>query len=418
MKAPTYVLINYGCQMNEHDSEIMEGLLVSRGWVRAGANGTEAAGGRGASSVERADLYVRSIAQEHRARLLERYDHLDLVIGTRDYVKLPDLVELRRNGGERMAVIDDIDKPFSVNVVPVRQSALKAYVTIMYGCDNLCAFCIVPQTRGHEWSRPLADIVAEARALAAGGYREIMLLGQNVNSYRDPDGRDFADVLYALNKIDGLWRIRYTTSNPKDCSDRHIRAVAECAKVCENLHLPVQSGSNSVLARMRRSYTRERYLEQVAIYREGNPISSLTTDLIVGFCGESDEEFADTLDLAERVRWDSAFMFAYSPRPGTYSATHLPDDVPHKVKLDRLARLIRRQEEIGLELNRAEVGRVHEVLVEGAARRGRGCMMGRTRTDKVVVFSGGDSLAGQLVRVKITEGQAHTLFGEVIGNGS
>ncbi len=433
----TYTILNYGCQMNEHDAEIMEGLLVGRGWtaatseadadlvvlntcsVRGGAENR--ALGRLESlkrlKLERPDAVIAfcgCVAQEKTTEVLDRYPHLDLVVGTRDYIKLPDLVEHRRNGGERLVVVDDIDKPFSVNTVPVRKSPFKALVNIMYGCNNQCTFCIVPQTRGKEWSRPLEDVVAEISALAGQGYREVMLLGQNVNSYRDDKKRDFADLLHAVNAIEGIWRIRYTSPNPKDCRDRHIGAVAQCEKVCEHLHLPAQSGSNSVLIRMKRSYNRDRYLRQVRLFREQNRVSSVTTDLIVGFCGETDEEFDDTMRLVEEVRFDSAFMFKYSPRPGTRAALDLADDVAPQVKQDRLARLIERQEEITREVNAGHVGQSFEVLVEGPARRGEGQLMGRTRTDKVVVFSGPDSLVGSLCPVEVTDAQAHTLFGRLV----
>ncbi len=435
--SPAYLIINYGCQMNEHDAELMEGLLRARGWRATGAEAEadlivlntcsvrEGAENRALSRLESLRSLKRRrpgvviafcgcVAQEQGARLLERYDHVDLVIGTRDFGKLPDLAEQRRNGAERLLAIEDIDKPFSIHTVPARASRLRAYVTIMYGCDNHCSFCIVPQTRGREWSRPLEEIAGEARRLAAEGYREVILLGQNVNSYRDERRRDFADLLYALNEIEGLWRIRYTTSNPKDCRERHLRAVAECEKVCEHLHLPAQSGSDAVLARMKRSYNRERYLRQAALFRELNPVSSLTTDLIVGFCGETEEDFEWTMDLVERARWDTAFMFAYSPRPGTLAAETLADDVAPEVKRQRLARLIARQEEISAEIQQAQVGRRFEVLVEGPARRGEGRMMGRTRTDKTVVFPGGEDLTGLLREVEIVEASSHTLFGRLV----
>lgn len=433
---PTFSIVNYGCQMNEHDAEIMEGLLVGRGWARAEVeddadlillNTCSVRGGAENRAIGRLESLRRvkvrrpeaviafcgCVAQEKSTEVLERYDHLDLVIGTRDYVKLPDLVEQRLNGGERMVVVDDIDKPFSVNAVPVRKSPLKAFANIMYGCDNHCTFCVVPKTRGHEWSRPVEEIVDEVRGLVAQGYREVTLLGQNVNSYRDEKKRDFADLLQAVNEVEGLWRIRYTTSNPKDCRDRHIQAVAECDKVCENLHLPVQSGSNAVLIRMKRSYNRDRYLRQARLYREQNPVSSLTTDIIVGFCGETDEDFEQTMALVEEVRWDAAFMFKYSPRPGTVAAETLPDDVPPRVKQERLARLIARQEEISREVNASHVGQRFEVLVEGPARRGEGQLMGRTRTDKVIVFDGPESLTGSLREVEVTDAQGHTLFGRL-----
>lgn len=433
----TYAIINYGCQMNEHDCELMEGLLSQRGWrrapesdgdfadlvvlntccVREGAENRAMARLMSLRSTKKARreaviALCGCVAQEQGGKLLDTYDHLDLVIGTRDYVNLPDLVERRLAGAERACAISDIDKPFSVNVAPIRTARLKAFANIMYGCNNSCTFCIVPKTRGEEYSRPIADVVAEVRQRVEEGAREIMLLGQNVNSYRDPNGRDFADLLYAINDIAGLWRIRYMTSNPKDFRDRHLRALAECDKVCEHLHLPLQSGSSSTLRRMRRSYNRERYLRQVEMFREMNPEHSLTTDVIVGFCGETDEEFEETMSLVEAVQFDAAFMFKYSPRPGTVSADTMKDDVAGAVKHERLSRLIKRQEEISAAKNVAMVGRIFEVLVEGPARRGEGNLMGRTRTDKVIVFKGDAALTGGLSRVRVTEAFSHTLFGE------
>lgn len=437
MNSPkTFSIVTYGCQMNEHDSEIMAGLLANRGMariddelaadvvvfntctVRDGAESRAYGRVESLTSAKRAnpDMVIAvtgCAAQDQGQRLLERFEHIDLVIGTRDYVKIDQLVDEVRRTGQRFVSIEDIEKPLSLPTIPVRKSSLKAFVNIMFGCNNRCTFCIVPKTRGEEWSRPLGEIVEEVRQLAAQGYREVCLLGQNVNSYVDERRNDFSDLLHAVNEIEGIWRIRYTTSNPKSARDRHLKAIAECDKVMENLHLPVQSGNNRVLRVMKRAYNIERYKYLVGMYRELVPGGTLTTDMIVGFPTETEEEFLETLRLTEEMRYDQQFMFMYSPRKGTVAADTMRNDVPLEAKKDRLQRLISLQESISVEKNRQEIGRVHEILVEGPARRGDD-MMGRTRTDKTVVFPGDSSLVGQVITIRITDAWAHTLKGEVL----
>jgi len=431
-----YSVITYGCQMNELDSEIMEGLLRQRGYestasefdadvvvfntccVREGAENRALARCETLSSAKHRNpgmVVVMSgcVAQDQGQRLLDRIPHLDIVVGTRDYIRLPELIARYQVDGQRVVATEDIDKPLSMNVIPARRSRLRGYVNIMYGCNNSCTYCIVPKTRGEEYSRPIADIVAEVRAMVDQGFREVTLLGQNVNSFMTPAREDFHDLLHALDEIDGLWRIRYTTSNPKSCRDRHIAAIAECGKVMENLHLPVQSGNNRVLRTMKRAYNIERYRQLISMFRESNPLHSLTTDIIVGFPTETDEEFEDTMRLVEEVRYDLAYMFMYSPRPGTVAADTMKDDVPQAVKKERLQRLIQLQESISLEKNQAEAGRLHEVLVEGPARKDVGSLQGRSRTDKSVIFPGHTRLVGTLVQVRITGCNSHTLFGEI-----
>ncbi len=432
----TYSVITYGCQMNEHDSEIMEGLLQQRGLskikdeheadvvifntccVREGAESRAISRCQSLKSAKNGNddkviIMSGCVAQDQGQQLLEKIPHLDIVIGTRDYLRLPDLLDQYAVDGKRVVATEDIDQPLSVKITPVRRDGLRGFVNIMYGCNNRCTFCIVPKTRGEEYSRPIQDIVDEVKEMADQGYREVTLLGQNVNSYMTENREDFSDLLHALNEIDGLWRIRYTTSNPKSCRDRHIKAVSECEKVMENLHLPVQSGNNRILREMKRAYNAERYRHLISLFREHNPQHSLTTDIIVGFPTETDEEFQETLDLVEEMRYDSAFMFMYSPRAGTVSAETMRDDVPLVVKKERLKRLIDLQEAISLEKNNAEVGQTHEVLVEGPARKDPDALQGRTRTDKRVVFKGQPRMIGNLVKVKITDNNSHTLFGEV-----
>ncbi len=431
-----YSVITYGCQMNEHDSEIMETLLQRQGYeatrdefdadivvfntccVREGAENRAMARCESLKSakIKNPDMVVAMsgcVAQDQGQRLLDKIPHLDIVVGTRDYIHLPELINRYRVNGERIVATEDIDKPLSLNIVPQRHDSLRGFVNIMYGCNNRCTFCIVPKTRGVEYSRPIEDIVTETRSMVEAGFREITLLGQNVNSYMTDKREDFADLLYALNEIDGLWRIRYTTSNPKSCRDRHITAVSDCEKVMENLHLPVQSGNDRVLRQMKRAYNSARYRHLVSLFREKNPLHSLTTDIIVGFPTETEEEFMETMQLVEEMRYDSAFMFMYSPRAGTVSAETMRDDVKMADKKDRLSRLIALQEQISLEKNQEEHGRIHEVLVEGPSRKSPDELQGRTRTDKRVVFPGKERLIGGLVNVRITGGNAHTLFAEV-----
>ncbi|MCC6547009.1 tRNA (N6-isopentenyl adenosine(37)-C2)-methylthiotransferase MiaB [Candidatus Sumerlaeota bacterium] len=432
-----FSVITYGCQMNDHDSEIMEGLLRSRGYektenehdadvvvfntccVREGAENRAISRAQSLAEAKerRPGLVVAMsgcVAQDQGRRLLDRIPSLDIVIGTRDYIRLPEIIEKYQVDGERVVATEDIDKPFSVNLVPIREQKLKGLVNIMYGCNNSCTYCIVPKTRGEEWSRPLAEVVEEVRGMVAQGYREIMVLGQNVNSYMTEKREDFADLLAALNEIEGLWRIRYTTSNPKSCRDRHIEAVASCDRVMENLHLPVQSGNNRVLRMMKRAYNVERYRYLVEKFRAQNPLHSLTTDIIVGFPTETDEEFEDTMNLVRDMRYDNAFMFIYSPRAGTVSADTMVDDVPMKVKKARLQRLIDLQESIALEKNQEEIGRTHQVLVEGTSKKDPGQLVGHTRTHKRVVFDANPRLIGSLVDVTITGGNGHTLVGDVV----
>lgn len=429
----TFRIVTYGCQMNEHDSEIMAGLLQGRGYVRCesddadvvlfntctvrdGAEQRAYARINTLKNLKKPDAIMGicgCAAQDQGLALLEKFPHIDLVVGTRDYVKIDSLIAEVERTNQRFVSVDDIDQPLSLPTLPARRSGLKAFVNIMFGCNNRCTFCIVPQTRGVEYSRPLEDIVNEVRDLISKGYKEVTLLGQNVNSYVDLQKHDFSDLLHALNELEGLWRIRYTTSNPKSARSRHLSAIAECEKVMENLHLPVQSGNDRILREMKRAYNISRYHYLVDMYRDLVPTGSLSTDMIVGFPSETEEEFQDTLRLTERVRFDQQFMFMYSPRKGTVAADEMRNDVPLEVKKDRVQRLIALQERISLESNEAEVGKVHEVLIESSARRGNE-LYGRTRTDKPVVLPGDESLIGQLVKVEITKVLKNTLKGSLV----
>jgi tRNA-2-methylthio-N6-dimethylallyladenosine synthase len=437
----TYHIVTYGCQMNDSDSEIMAGLLAAKGLepvataedadvvivntcvVREGAE--ERAVGRLASlaSAKKRGSKILAVsgcmAQKDGERLLEQLPFVDLVVGTRDLFRIDSLIDEVAERGQPLVAIDDIDRPVFAGALPARRmSTVRGLVTVMYGCNNFCTFCIVPRTRGRETSRPVAEVVDEVRRLADAGYAEVILLGQNVNSYYDRQSRaDFADLLAAVNAVDGIRRIRFVTSHPKDCSTRLIEAMACLDKVCESIHLPAQAGSNRVLRRMKRFYTKEEYLALLGELRARVPGVAITTDIIVGFPDETDLDFEETYDLMRRARWDSAFTFMYSPRPGTRAAEWL-DSVPLEVKKERLGRCIGLQEQISAEINAQLVGTLQNVLVESVSKRSDSELMGRTRTDKAVVFRGPTSLIGSEVCVRITEAFAHTLRGELIVGGT
>ena len=436
VRPSTYHIVTYGCQMNDNDSEIMSGILEARGLRRVGSESEadlvlvntcvvrdgaeERAVGRLASmSTARRTTPGKLIAvtgcmaQRDGDAVLKAVPHADLVIGTRDLFKIGDLVDRAVETGERVISIEDVDKPVFLGEQPVRRKHdIKALVTVMYGCNNFCTFCIVPKTRGREVSRPLPEVVEEVRRLAAMGYVEVQLLGQNVNSYRW-NGADFADLLEAVNGVAGIKRVRFITSHPKDCPDKLLDAVAQLDKVCDNFHLPVQAGSNRVLRRMKRFYTKETYLDLLSRVRSRIPGASITTDLIVGFPDETEQDFDETYDLLERARWDSAFTFMYSPREGTKAAAWR-DSIAGEQKKHRLQRCAGRQEIISAEINAALVGSVTEVLVEGLSKRNDSEVVGRTTGDKSVVFPGDAAMVGELVRVRVTSSHAHTLFGVAV----
>ncbi len=436
LKVPqTYCIVTYGCQMNDNDSEIMSGILEARGLrrvdteedadvvlvntcvVREGAE--DRAVGRLAQMAslrkKRGTLVgvTGCMAQRDGESISRRVPHADMVVGTRDLFRIGDLIDQARSGGGRVIATSDVDKPVFLETQPVRRKHdVKALVTVMVGCNNFCTFCIVPKTRGREMSRPLPEIVEEVRRLAGQGFVEVQLLGQNVNSYRH-NGADFADLLEAVNAVEGIKRIRFITSHPKDCSDKLIEAVASLDKVCDSFHLPVQAGANRVLRRMKRFYTGEHYLDLVRRVRARMPDAGITTDLIVGFPDETDEDFEDTYRLLEASRWDSAFIFMYSPREGTKAAAWR-DSIPVEQKKHRLQRCLGRQEQISGEINQALVGRRVRVLVESVSKRSGDEMMGRTTSDKPVIFAGPSALIGELVDVEVTDAYPHTLFGRLV----
>lgn len=342
---------------------------------------------------------------------------VDLVAGPDSYLDLPSLFASVEAGEKAINVELSTTETYR-EVIPVRLpgNLVSGFVSIMRGCNNFCSYCIVPYTRGRERSREVNSILAEVADLRAKGYKEVTLLGQNVNSYNytGPDGEkvDFARLLSIVAEAAPDMRVRFTTSHPKDMSDAILEAIASHDNVCNHIHLPVQSGSNSVLKAMNRHYTREWYLDRIAAIRRIIPDCGISTDMFTGFHNESEEDFNETLSLMREVGFDSAFMFKYSERPGTLASKHMPDNVEESVKIDRLNRMIALQNELSLASNQREVGRTVEVLVEGVAKRSREQMVGRTQQNKTVVFPRRDHKVGQLVNVKIISATSATLIGE------
>ncbi len=434
----TYWIRTFGCQMNEHDSERMAGLLEVQGYrrvetpseadvvlfntcaIRENADNRLYGNlgrikGLKASHPEMKVVVGGCLAEKDRATIVRKAPWVDVVLGTRNIDALPGLLRRAEEQGIAVVEFSETLQVFPSALPTRRGSRFHAWVAIQYGCNNSCTFCIVPLVRGSEVSRRLGDILAEVQDLVADGVLEVSLLGQNVNSY----GRDlyrtprFADLLRALDGIDGLRRVRFTSPHPKDFREPVARAMAESSVVCEHLHLPVQSGSNRVLRAMKRSYTRERYLEKVAMARRLISGVALTTDIIVGFPGETEEDFAQTLSLVEKVGFDAAYLFQYSPRPGTEAALR-EDQVPAEAVQERFDRLVITQERISLQRNRSHVGEVMEVLVEGPSKKDPTRVTGRTRTNKLVHFV--DAVGpGEIREVRIGVAAPHHLEGEVVG---
>ncbi|MBE6029451.1 MAG: tRNA (N6-isopentenyl adenosine(37)-C2)-methylthiotransferase MiaB [Clostridiales bacterium] len=465
----TYRIITFGCQMNEHDSEVISGMLTQRGYMEA----AETAGDpdiiiiNTCSIRENADkrffgtlgqlkkIKARNpdfvvcvcgcmMQQEHiTTRIRRSYPWVDVIFGTHNIHEFPDMLqelydnrakaaasepvnagvsyavakhEIRSSRETRVDRIYDDAEEIVEGLPAKRLYRHKSFVNIMFGCNNFCAYCIVPYTRGREKSRCPEDILSEVRSLVADGVKEVTLLGQNVNSYKGEDrsGKqwDFTDLIYALSDIEGLERIRFMTSHPKDLSDKLIEAFAKCDKLCNYIHLPVQAGSSDVLKRMNRKYSREKYLEIVRKLRETVPDIAVSTDIIVGFPGETEEDFQQTLQLAEEVRYDSAFTFLYSPRPGTPAAEY-EDQIPEMVKHERFNRLVETMNTISAEKNAAYVGRTCRVLVDGPDKKARGMLNGRTEEFKLVDFEGPEEITGQMVDVEITGSNTFSLRGKL-----
>lgn len=432
----------FGCQMNDRDSEIMGQLLtradytITRELSSADVVVINTCSIRGKAEHKAMSLLGRlkfakkkrpgliiavtgCVAQQEGAALQERMSHIDLVIGPHNLQRLPVLIRQVENGGTPWVAVEQFDTFSLTSFVPeLESSALphKRFVTIMQGCNNFCTYCVVPYTRGREVSRAPADILAEVRHLVAGGVKEITLLGQNVNSYglerKERDFPNFPDLLRLVAAEPGVVRLRFTTSNPKDLSPDLMRCFSQQTNLCPHFHLPVQSGSDAVLKRMNRKYTRAEYLEKVAGLRAARPDIAITTDIIVGFPGESETDFEATMDLLEEIRYHGAFSFKYSDRPKTVSAG-FGDKVEESVKAARLSRLQIRQQEISMDRRREDLGKNLPVMVEGESRDGEGQWSGRSDTNLVVNFSGvvGTLVPGEMVLVRIDDACQNSLRG-------
>ncbi|WP_130807078.1 tRNA (N6-isopentenyl adenosine(37)-C2)-methylthiotransferase MiaB [Senegalia massiliensis] len=435
-----YLVVTWGCQMNEHDSEKIEGILESLGYIST-------------SDKEEADLIIyntclvrenaelkvygnlgelKRIKRENpnliigvcgcmmqkkgvRKVIKEKYSHVDIIFGTHNIHKLPELIE---DHDQKMNMLVDVwnDSKEIIEDLPTkRKYDFKAFINIMYGCNNFCTYCIVPYTRGREKSREPKDILKEAKRLSEEGYKEITLLGQNVNSYGKnlEEKVSFAELLYMLNDVEGIERIRFMTSHPKDLSEELIDAMTKCDKVCNHLHLPFQSGSDRILKKMNRKYTKKQYLTLVDKIRKAIPDIALTTDIIVGFPGETEEDFEDTIEVVKHSKFDSAFTFLYSIREGTPAAKD-KDQIPDDIKHTRFNRLLEVLKEISLERNQNLIGKEVKVLVEEISKNDSTKLSGRTDTNKLIHFEGNESLIGSVVNVKVNTAKTWTLEGEII----
>lgn len=360
------------------------------------------------------------MAERIRDKMLEKDQLVDLVVGPDAYRDLPKLLQEVDSGQKAVNVQLSLEETYA-DIKPVRTSTngISAFVTIMRGCDNMCSFCVVPFTRGRERSRPVTSIREELNQLRDQGYKEVTLLGQNVNSYYDEDSNtSFAELMYEASQVDPEMRIRFSTSHPKDFPEELLHVINEQPNICEYIHIPAQSGNSDVLERMRRPYTREQYLELIEKMRTIIPGVSLSTDIIAGFCDETEEEHEDTMSLMRRVRYDMAFMFAYSERERTLAQRKYEDNVPEEVKKRRLNEIISQQMSIQEELNKEEVGRRHLMLVEGPSKKSDKQLCGRTDTNKMVIIDRNDFEPGDYLEVEIRDYTSATLFGEVIRKSS
>lgn len=436
----SYFVLTFGCQMNEHDSETLGGMLEELGYIE-NKNKKEAdvaiintcsvrenadkrffgtLGQLKKVKEDRPDVVVAvcgcMMQQQHIIDTLKaKYPWVDLIFGTHNIHEFPRLLTNVLN--ERNKVVDVWENGGDIieGLPSKREYPFKAFVNIMYGCNNFCTYCIVPFTRGRERSRRPEEIINEVKELAAAGVKEITLLGQNVNSYGNGSDFDvdFADLIYLLNDIEGIERIRFMTSHPKDLSDKLIQAYRDCGKLCNLIHLPVQSGSTEILKRMNRKYTKEDYLLLIGKLKEAVPEIAVTTDIIVGFPSETEADFEETLDLVKQVGYDSAFTFLYSIRKGT-PAEKYTEQVPEAVKHERFNRLVELLNGISAEKNKACEGKTLTVLVEGPSKTNSKTYTGRTESGKIVNFRGTSDLIGQIIPVKITEGKTFSLFGEIL----
>jgi tRNA-2-methylthio-N6-dimethylallyladenosine synthase len=434
----TFYIHTFGCQMNQADSAIMTALLQQDGYFPAESE--ESAGiillntcAVRENAVERIEHYLqhlRGMKKRHKGLILgvtgciPQYQReemfsispaIDFLAGPDTYRSLPSLIK-QAQAGKRSSSLEFNPLETYEGIDPVRQGTISAFVPVMRGCNNMCAYCVVPFTRGRERSHSLSSVLEEVRKLAASGYREITLLGQNVNSYCSPEeGMDFAGLLDAVSREASRVRIRFTTSHPKDISEALVKTIASHPNICNHIHLPVQSGSSRVLGLMNRGHTIEEYREKISLIRSVIPGVSLSTDIIAGFCGEEEADHQSTLKLLSDVRFDLAYMFFYSTRPGTLAARTLEDDVPEEVKKRRLQEIIDLQNGISSELLQKSIGSVVEVLAESESRRSAQQLMGRTDTNRAVVFDREGHQPGEMLNVLITAATSATLTGRPAG---
>lgn len=439
-KNKLYYIETWGCQMNEEDSEKLSGMLENMGYVKTDVrNRSDIIIFNTCCVRENAELKVYGNLGELKAlkksnpnliiavsgcmmqqkgipeMIKRKYPYVDIIFGTHNIHRLPELINNAMQAKSTIIEVWDSEGDIIEGLPIQREGDIKAFVTIMYGCNNFCTYCIVPYTRGRERSRNPESIINEIKELSRKGYKEITLLGQNVNSYgKDLKNITFAGLLRLVNEVEGIERIRFMTSHPKDLTDDVILAIKECKKVCEQIHLPVQSGSTKILKKMNRKYTKEDYLKLVEKIKSQVEGAVLTTDIIVGFPGETEEDFNETLDLVSKVEYDSAFTFIYSVRKGT-PAERYEAQVPEAVKHERFNRLINLLNSISERKNSEYKDKSVEILVEGYSKNDETRLTGRTRTGKLVNFTGGDiSLKGKLVNVRITEPQTWTLQGKLV----
>ncbi|NFD20682.1 tRNA (N6-isopentenyl adenosine(37)-C2)-methylthiotransferase MiaB [Clostridium botulinum] len=435
-----FFIETWGCQMNEEDSEKLAGMLKKEGYIRTEEREDADVIIFNTCCVrENAELKVYGnlgilkglksknpnliiavtgcmMQQKGMAETIKKkFPFVDIIIGTHNLHNFPNYLNEVKKKDTSVLKIQEKENSIIENMPIDRKNSMKAFVTIMYGCNNFCTYCIVPYVRGRERSRTPENIEAEIKKLISEGYKEITLLGQNVNSY----GKDlepnvtFAELLKRVNNIEGLERVRFMTSHPKDLTDDVIEAIAKCDKLCEQIHLPVQSGSSEILKKMNRHYDREKYLDVVSKIKKLIPNVALSTDIIVGFPGETEKDFEETLSLVKEVEYDSAFTFLYSIRKGT-PAAKFEDQVPEDVKHKRFNRLVEVLNEISAKKNKAYEGKIEEVLVEGTSKNDENKLMGRTRTGKLVNFIGDKDSIGELVNVKIIKANSFSLTGEEI----
>ena len=438
---PKYMIQTFGCQMNEHDSEKLCAMLDEMGYersvfveecdliiyntcaVRENAE-LKVYGNLGQLKFQKRknpDLKIAvcgcMMQQPHVVKELKaKYNHVDLVFGTHNLYKFPELLVNSMEAEKMLVDVWDVDGEVVEGLRSSRKFELKAFVNIMYGCNNFCTYCIVPYTRGRERSRTPEDIINEIKVLAANGTKEITLLGQNVDSYGKTleNPITFAELLRKVNEIEGIERIRFMTSHPKDISDEVIYAIRDCDKVCEFLHLPVQCGSTSLLKKMNRHYSKEDYLRIIEKAKAEVPDIAFSTDLMIGFPGETEEDLLDTIDVVQKVRYDSAFTFIYSKRTGT-PAAKMENQIPDDVKHERFNRVLNEVNKVVAEINEEYRGKVVEVLVEGKSKTDETVLTGRTRQNKLVNFTGGTmDMIGTLVNVKITDPKTFSLQGELV----